>query len=31
MATLKTIFNYLIKFFKVLLNIVRIYILDMKP
>ena len=31
MATLKTIFNHLIKFFKVLLNIVRIYILDMKP
>ena len=31
MATFKTIFSYIMKVFKVLLNIVRIYILDMKP
>ncbi|MGN1195789.1 MAG: hypothetical protein ACI4SB_09920, partial [Acutalibacteraceae bacterium] len=30
-STLKTIFSYILKVFKVLLNIVRIYILDMKP
>ena len=30
-ATFKTIFSYIVKIFTVLFNIVRIYILDMKP